>query len=247
MHAGACFEPFPAAPAVLIGPDNNPPLACPSPAPAAAADSPARDGVWLGPGPRPPGARPVMQSRHVTVLQARPGWDRRVIQAWYRHVFIEIGIGPDPRTARRILASVGYTRGLPDTRDTGDCARAAGPVAMPEPARLARRLVIEQGNITLHPPRPSDRAVMTAGAAWRQASITWPYDRYKLLLVRYSAKFPARPGPDGSYVPMDRHLLAWAIYSRPRTPIPGCGLWGLDSFNALTSQGISSDSWSPGP
>ncbi len=170
-----------------------------------------------------------------------------MIEVWYRHVVIEIGIGPDPRIARRILGSVGYTRGQPDTRDTGDCARASGTPRMPAPARLARRLVIEHGDTTLNPTWPSDQPAMPAAAAWQQASITYPFDRYQLLLVRYSSKFPARPGPDGTYVPMDRHVLAWVIYSQPRTPIPGCGLWGLDSFNALTSLGISSDAWTPGP
>jgi hypothetical protein len=48
-------------------------------------------------------------------------------------------------------------------------------------------------------------------------------------------------------VPLDRNVLTWVTYSLPRTAIPGCGLWGLDSFNALTGQGISSDAWAPGP
>jgi hypothetical protein len=243
MHAGSCGIPFPAIPEVLLGPDENPPLACPAPA----KDVPARDGVWLAPGTAPPGARPVTKSRHVTVLEARPGWDRHLIQVWYRHVAIEIGIGRDPRIAARILGSAGYTRGTPDTRDTGDCEQAAGPPRMPTPARLARRLLIEQGDTTLNPPLPSDRPVMSATAAWQQARITSPFDRYQLLLVRYSSKFPARPGPGGTYIPLDRHVLAWVIYGQPRTPIPGCFLWSLDSFNALTGHGISSDAWSPGP
>jgi hypothetical protein len=108
-------------------------------------------------------------------------------------------------------------------------------------------MVIEQGDVTLDRSLPSDRPVMPAAAAWQQARITSPFDRYRLLLVRYSARFPARHGPGGTYVPVDRGVLAWVIYSQPCTAIPGCSLWGLDSFNALTGQGISSDAWSPGP
>lgn len=129
MHAGSCGSPFPVAPTVFIGPDDNPAPECPS-----RTDLPARDGVWLAPGARPPGARPVASSRLVTVLEARPGSDRHLIQVWYRHVAIEIGIGPDPEVARRILGSVGYARGTPDTRDIGDCARAGGAARMPAPA-----------------------------------------------------------------------------------------------------------------
>jgi hypothetical protein len=110
MHAGSCGSPFPAAPTVFTGPDDNPPLACPAPA----TDLPGSDGVWLAPGARPPGSRPVTTSRHVTVLEARSGWDRHLIQVWYRHVSIEIGIGPDPQIARKILDSVGYA-----PQDTG--------------------------------------------------------------------------------------------------------------------------------
>jgi hypothetical protein len=247
MHISLCSGPFPSTPTVFLGPNYNGAIGCP-----AAIRLPALDGVWLSPGTQPQGAREITSSRHVTVLEARPGWDRHVVQVWYRHVSIEIGIGRNPRIAHRILASVGYSRGQPDTRDTGDCARTAGMPAMPAPARLARRLVIEQGDITLNPPLPSDQPAMTAAAAWQQAegnraSMIAPFLRYRLLLVRYSSKYPASPGPNGTYVPMDRDVLAWVVYSQPRTPIAGCGGWGLDSFNALTGGGISSDGWSPGP
>jgi hypothetical protein len=243
MHADSCDGPFPAAPTVFTGPDDNPPVACPAPA----TDLPGSDGVWLAPGARPPGAQPVTTSAHVTVLQSRPGWGRHLIQVWYRHVTIEIGIGPDPHVARTILGSIGYAPRAPDTRSTGHCARARGPAPRPAAARLTRRMVIELGDVTLNRPLASDRPVMPAAAAWQQARSTSPFDRYRLLLVRYSSRFPARPGPGGTYVPVDRGVLAWVIYSWPRTPIPGCGGWGLDSFNALTDQGISSDAWSPGP
>jgi hypothetical protein len=247
MHAGLCGSPFPAAPVVFTGPDDNPAPDCPAPRP----DLPARDGAWLAPGAPTPDARRAAgrnePPRDRPGSPARPDPDPHLIQVWYRHVAIEIGAGPDPQVARRILGSVGYTRGTPDTPSAGHCARAGGPARMPAPVRLTRRMVIDHGDITLNPPLPSSRPVMPAAAAWRQARITSPFDRYRLLLARYSDRFPARPGPGGTLVPLDRDVLAWVIYSQPRTPIPGCGLWGLTPFNALTSQPASSDSWSPGP
>jgi hypothetical protein len=38
-------------------------------------------------------------------------------------VQIEVGVGPDLRTAAAIVRSVGYTRGEPDSRAAGTCAR----------------------------------------------------------------------------------------------------------------------------
>jgi len=38
-----------------------------------------------------------------------------------------------------------------------------------------------------------------------------PVTCYQLLLARYSAKFPARRGADGTPAPRDRHILAWVI------------------------------------
>jgi hypothetical protein len=85
---------------------------------------------------RRPAARPVTSRRHVTVLEARPGSDRHLVEVSYRQLAIEIGIGPDPRIAGRIprLGRV-HPRAI-DTRDTGDCARAAGMNRMPAPAPL---------------------------------------------------------------------------------------------------------------
>jgi hypothetical protein len=209
MHAGSCGSPFPATPTVFTGPDDNPPLACPAPA----ADLPASDGAWLAPGARPPDAKPVTTGPHVTVLQTRTGPDQHLIQVWYRHVAIEIGIGPDPQVARKILSSIGFVPRTPDTRGTGHCARARGPARRPAPARLTRRMVIEQGDVTLSRPLPSERPVTSAAAAWQQAGVTSPFDRYRLLLVRYFGQVPGPPGP----LPRSRTRNLKSVARSPRS------------------------------
>ena len=85
------------------------------------------------------------------------------------------------------------------------------------------------------------RSTRCAGLAGRRPRR--PFTRYQLLLARYSAKLPARPGANGTLIPQDRHVLAWVIYGQPRTPIPGCGGWSLVAFNARTSRGIGFSGW----
>jgi hypothetical protein len=153
---------------------------------------------------------------------------------WFHRIYIQIGIGPDPRIARAIFNSIGYARGAPNTHAAGVCARSADPNAMPVPRRLRHRLVVEQHGVVLAPPRPSDRAVMTAAAAWSQGRPREPFDRYRLWLVRLTTT-------------TSNDELAWVIYAAPLTSVVGCGGWGLDAFNAITGQGIESDGWSPGP
>ena len=84
---------------------------------------------------------------------------------------------------------------------------------------------------------------MPASLAWRESGQNSPFERYRLILVRYSAKLPATPNADGSLTPEDRHVLAWVVYGSPRTPVSGCGGWSLDVYNARTSQAITSSGW----
>jgi len=114
---------------------------------------------------------------------------------------------------------------------------------MPPPRRLTGRLVLDHSDVTLAPPRRRDRAAMSAAQAWRDAGPNSPFQRYRLLLARYSAKFPARPNANGTLIPEDRGILALVVYGQPRTPIPGCGGWSLDAFNARTSRGIVFSGW----
>lgn len=238
MHTGFCGGPFPARATAFTGPNLNGPPSCPIISPG-----PPRDGVWLQPGSPPPGARPVTIRPGVVVREQRHSIRDDIRYLWYHGVQADIGIGPDPAVAAAIARSVGYTPGQPDTHAAGTCARSRGVPAMPRPRRLARRLVLENGDVTLSPPRPGDRAAMSAARAWREANPHSPFTRYRLLLARYSAKLPARPGANGTLVPEDRHILAWVIYGQPRTPIRGCGGWSLDAYDARTGQGIALAGW----
>ncbi len=242
MHTQFCGSPFPATATAFTGPNENGPPSCPAPRPAM-----ARDGVWLQPGRPPAGARAVTVALGTVVREQRHPVRDDVEQLWFHRVQIEIGIGPDPRTAGAILRSVGYAPGEPDSRAAGRCARSAQPGSMPQPRRLTRRLVLDQGDVTLEPPAVGDRPTMPASRAWRAAGADFPFQWYRLLLARYSAKLLARQNADGSLTPEDRNVLAWVIYGQPRTPITGCGGWSLDAFYARTGQQIVSSGWSPGP
>jgi len=169
---------------------------------------------------------------------------------WYHQVFVEIGIGPDPSTAQAIFDSIGFTPGAADTQAAGICGRSGNPDAIPTPERLAEPLLLDDGNVTLDPPASSDRAVMSAVLAWNKSGPKEAFERYRLILTRYSAKLPARQNPDGSVTPLSQNELSWVIYSVPYSPtIAGCGGWGLTVFNATTGQGqaLISSGYTPGP
>jgi len=247
MHTLFCGGPFPARPTAFVGPQDNRAPSCPAPLPGAPA---GRDGVWLQQGSSPSDARPVTTASGKVVLEGNPGWGGPLKQLWYHRVLVEIGIGPDPAVARAIFNSVGFTPHSPDSRAAGMCARSASPGSMPAPGRLARRLVLDQGDVTLNPPLPSDQPALSAARAWSAAqawneSGPWEFfSRYRLILARYSSRFPARQNPGGSLTPLNHNELAWVIYSRPYSAtIAGCGGWGLVVFDARNGQMIGSSSW----
>jgi hypothetical protein len=249
MHTLFCGSPFPPRPTAFAGP-AGPPLARVPACPYIPRDLIHRDGVWLQPGSPPSDARPARTASGQVVLQERPRASWPLLQLWYHRVFIQIGIGPDPVLARSIFDSIGFKAGAPDTKAAGACARSARPQVMPRPERLTRRLVIDQGDITLAPPLRSDQPVMPAAQAWAQSLLSSqknPFERYRLILARYSSKYPATPNPDGSYTPENTNVLAWVVYAAPYGAVPGCGGWGADAFDAGTGQEIDSSGWSPGP
>ncbi len=169
---------------------------------------------------------------------------------WYHQVFVEIGIGSDPSTAQAIFDSIGFTPGAADTPAAGKCGRSADPDAIPTPERLLERIVLDEGNITLDPPAPSDHPEMSAAQAWSKSEPKESFERYRLILARFSAKFPARENPDGSSTPLNQKELSWVIYSVPySSTVAGCGGWGVTVFDAATGQGgeLISSGYSPGP
>ncbi len=248
MHTGFCEGPFPDTPTAFVGPQQNGAPSCPAPLPD--GSSTGRDGVWLQPGDPPPGATPMTTSSGQRVLEESAGSDDHYMLLWYHQVMIQIGIGPDPSTAQAIFESIGFTPGTPDTPAAGVCQRSADPDVMPTPERLVEPLVLDGGNITLNPPISSDRAVMSAAQAWSRSGPKESFERYRIILTRYSANFPARQSPDGSLTPLNRDELAWVVYSVPySSTIAGCGDWGVTVFDAASGQGqeLISSGYSPGP
>lgn len=191
MHAPWCGGPFPVTPTVYIGSHGNLAPSCPAVLPR----GPGHDGAWLQLGQPPADARPVVLAGGTVVREERitGPWRDRLVQLWYHGVQIEIGIGPNRETSEEILRSVGYTPGRPDTKAAGVCPRRTGPASMPAPQRLRRRLTAEFGDITMTPPLPGDHPVMPAAQAWRDSGAKSAFERYRLLLVRYSSKYPAAP------------------------------------------------------
>jgi hypothetical protein len=171
-----------------------------------------------------------------------------VLVLWDHKVSIEIGGGPNPKLANKILDSVGYSRGAPDTPAAEVCARSTDPNAMPTPERLTKRLVLDRGNVTLDPLPGSDRVAIGAAHVWTESGPKQSFEGYRLILALYSSKLPARVGPNGSLTPTLQVVPAWVIYSAPNTQnIAGCGLWGVDVFDALTGSPLITSGYAPGP
>ncbi|MDQ1466620.1 MAG: hypothetical protein QOH10_1035, partial [Actinomycetota bacterium] len=243
MHTLLCGGTFPETPTAFIGPQENFPPNCPY------MTAKPLNGVWLQPGVRPSDARPVTTPSGQTVLEENPGRGNPVRLLWYHEVLIEIGLGREKSMAKAIFDSIGFTPDSPDTPAAGVCARIDHPDAMPTPERLTAQLVLEAGNVTLDPPAPTDQPNISAAEAWKASGPRMvSFERYRLILARYSAKFPANLNKDGSLTPADQKELAWIVYSTPTSPtIPGCGAWGVNASNALTGRGIGSSSYGPGP
>ena len=220
MHTWSCGGPFPPTPTAFVGPQQNPSPACPALGPGSHGP---RDGAWLRPGNRPPDWRTVATASGHRVLEQDRATGDSLEVLWYHGVLVDIGIGPDPATAMAISESIGYAPDAPDTVATGACARSADPPTMPVPERLATPLVLHDGDITLAPPLPSDQPTISAEDAWHEARQAATFERHRLILARYSARFPAHQNPDGSLTPINHNLFAWVIYSSPYTAIAGCG------------------------
>jgi hypothetical protein len=247
MHTGICEGPFTATPTAYVGPQGEEGLACPAPV-QGAGSPPARQGVWLQPGLPPRGAKTLTTPSGQVLLDDNPGYSEFPIDFfWLQHVSIEVGMGLDRSTTDEIVDSIGVSPGVRNTWAAGTCARSSHPGTMPPPERLARRLVLNRGNFTFDPPEASDEAVMSAVRAWRESGPQQSFEHYRLILTRYSARLPAVIGPHGSFIPTTSDELAWVVLSAPNTPITGCGLWGVEAFDAGSGKEIGSSGYAPGP
>ncbi len=245
MHTGFCDGPFPATPTAFVGPQENGPPSC---GPMLADRSKPREGVWLQPGGAPPGARRVTTSSGQVVLEEDETGGSPLRMIWYHGVLVEIGVGTNPVLAEEIFNTIGFAPHLPDTRAIGVCARSSHPAVMPTPERLARPLILEQGEVTLDPPLASDESNVSAAQVWKESGPKQSYERYRLILARYSATLPARKNANGSLMPLDHDELSWVVYSSPYSATTaGCGGWGAVVFDAHNGQELISSGWSPGP
>lgn len=246
IHTGFCRGPFRQRPTAFVGPQDEGAPSCPLPI---GTKPPAYDGVWLQVGYPPPGTKKMTTPSGQVVFRGNPDLSEYPVKVlWFHHVSLEIGRGPDLNIAQEIVDSIRFTPGAPDTSATGVCVRSPHPNVMPSPERVARRLVLDRGTIVLDPPKRSDSAVMFPAQAWKESEPAASYERYRVVLSRYSAKFPALDGPDGSLIPLEYNILAWVVYSSPRSPtIAGCGGWGVEAFDATTGGQITSDGYAPGP
>lgn len=252
-QTGFCSGPFPADPTVFLGPQRNGAPGC-SPRPPGQGPS-GVDGVWLQAGDPPADAAPVTSGSGERLRRQPAGWqtnDAPRTYYWYHGVQIVLGSGPNPAVAQRILDSVHYRPGTPDTPAAEACGLNPQPEAMPTPERLSQGMVAQQGNLTFDPPAPSERPTMKPEAAWhpahRPGATRSPLSVYRILLTRYSGRYPATLNPDGSTTPNNRNLLAWVVYAAPVTPdVPNCGGWGADIFDANTGHELISSGWGPSP
>jgi hypothetical protein len=241
MHTGFCDGPFPDTPTAFVGPNLNGAPSCA----ATLRPTPALYGVWLYPSASPYEGMPTTLSSGQRVVEDDSSdWAASHLEGlWIHGVYVEIGIGPDAQLVKEIVHSIGFKKGIPNTRASGVCEMSNDPNAMPTPERLSKRLVLDHGSEVLEPPFPTQHAVMSASSAWVQADPKEPYEHYRLILARFFAQYPAA----GS-TPMNDGQLDWLIYASPiSSSIQGCGGWGLDVFDATTGQGVESDGWSPGP
>jgi len=243
MHTQFCGGPFTDAPTAYLGPNDNGPPGC-----SPSRHLPRRDGVWLFRSTTPYRSAHTKTTASGEQVLAAPRHPRDVVRSvWFHDVQIVIGVGDDPTVGRQILDSLGYTEGASDTPRSGICARSSVPDAMPAPERLVSRLVLENGNVTLDPPAPSDHATVGAADVWRSPNPRADFEQYRVILARYTSKFPAEPNGNGEYVPVNRDILAWIIYATPITHIVGCGGYSIDAFDAATGTELGTISYGPGP
>lgn len=243
MHTGFCAGPFADGPTAFVGPQDNLPPSCPSP--SATALEARRDGVWLHPATVPDAASTFVRNAAGTELRQLAGSTPWPIRSYFlAGIEVDVGQGPNATT---LFDSIRYVNGIADSPAQRVCARNRDADRMPTPERLAARLVLDNGEVTLAPPRRSDVAREAPAEVWATGRPRPNYLRYRLILTRFSSKYPANPGPNG-YEPVNRDVLAWVVYSVPvSAEIPGCGMWGLDVVNATTGASIIESRWAPGP
>src|SRR5205085_5361812 len=187
-----CSGLFSGSPTAFVGVRDGPFGSCPAHVPN--WNPPPADGMWLQPGDPPPDAHPVTNATGETVVVIDTPQEQSR-QAWYHGVFISLGVGPDPTVAQAVFDSVGASM-LPDTRVAQQCERNPSPKAMPRAERLGATLTLDEGKVTMDPPRSGDEPAVAPTQVWQHGVPKSSLERYRLILTRFSSEFPAKMNPD---------------------------------------------------
>lgn len=165
----------------------------------------------------------------------------------FHQVWLQVGAGTAAQPASAVIDSLSYRAGAPDTVVASACK--ISPATVPTPTRLDHQLVLNRGDVVLDPPEPGDQPLVSPAVARSAATAGQNITQgHELLLARYAWKFPAVQEPDGSLGPTIHPVLAWVLYSYPlSTTVAGCGLWGVNVYDAQTGSVVASIGWAPGP
>lgn len=221
--------------------------AAPSCAPSPqGTNAPPADGIWMQPArSNPPSDTPTILSGGRSIYVST---DARaaVVTAWYHHVMIQIGIGPDPAVERQILDSMTFQPAIPDTPVLGRCPTVEpGPPAMPGPTRLTAPLTLGDSNAHLQPEPSNISARVSAATVWASAVHDLGAGRsagplqWSITFGSYSAQTPATLNADGSTTPDFQGVPTWLIRGEGiQTPYGPCGTTVLAPYNADTGQSM---------
>lgn len=246
-HTPTCSSDWPVHATVFIGDQPIQGMSCPVQAPSS-VPPPQLNGIWMQ---QESGTSPNLVTVTLPggqVVREYPS----AAQVWGTTVFfhgVSLLVGADTSSAltRSILDSLTYDPAIRTTPVPGACDRVPPQLSL-EGRRLTHRLVLDHGDIVLDPPLPSDRPATPPPKTSGQDPASPTTETADLYLVRFSAAYPARTGPDGKLDPLNTNVLAWVIYSQPiTTSVPGCGLWGVQVTSAQSGSAIEGSGWQPGP
>ena len=171
-------------------------------------------------------------------------------ELFFHGISVDIEPATPPAVAAKMLASLAYRPGEPDTPVAGGCATSDQYEVMPTPARLDHRIVVDRGNVVLDPPLAADQPTVAPSVAWAsgQGAARVPTSGYRLYLARYHATTPPPIETDKGQTHDVQGLLAWVLYVSPLSPdVPGCGLWGVTVYDAHTGAEVGYSGWTRGP
>jgi hypothetical protein len=242
-RTGFCGAPFPAMPAVFIGPSYSGGMPCLTPIQRPRPS----EGLWL--------QRSAVQASALVsstlpdgekVQKLRyPGSQAELVEDFFFHgVEVQVGEGKDPAVTARILRSLTYSPSRPDTAVPRPCALSPEPNTPTGPRVVTTTMRLDRGAAVLSAPKTGQTPLVTAAEAFRNIS-TGPLGHSEILLGRFSFNGTVEPH---SFQPVFHGQLAWVLYTQPNSPtIQRCGGWGFYAVDATTGQNGVDVSYEQGP